>query len=82
MVVVDTAQCPALIGHHSPASIIMFTASTSGMPCSHLGSQDAGRWARVGVGVSSVVHGVGVVVLIRAVTPDGDSGKRKEKKVK
>lgn len=82
MVVVRTAQCPTLIGHHGPASTIMFTSSTRAVPCSHLGSQDAGRWAGVGVGVASVVHGVGVVVRIGTVTPDRDSGKEEEKKIK
>lgn len=79
VVVVRTAQCPTLIGHHGPASVIVFTSST--MPGSHLGSQDAGRGARVGVGVAGVVHGVGVVVLIRTVTPDRDSGEEEEKKM-
>lgn len=65
-----TAQCPALIGHH-PAPVVVFTSSTSRVTCSHLGSQDAWRWAGVGVGVASVVHSVGVVVLIRTMTPDG-----------
>lgn len=78
MVVVRTAQCPTLIGHHSPASTIMFTSSTRAVPCGHLGSQDAGRRARVGVGVASMIHGVGVVVWIRTVTPDRDSGKKTE----
>lgn len=81
MVVVRTAQCTTLIGHHSPASTIMFTCSTRAVPCSHLGSQDARRWAGVGVGVSSMVHGVGVVVQIGTVTPDRDSRKEEEKKM-
>lgn len=78
--VVRTAQCPTLIGHHSPASTIMFTSSTGAMPCSHLCSKDAGRWAGVGVGMAGMVHRVGVVVLIRTVTPNRDSGKEEEKK--
>ena len=73
MLVVGTTQCATLIGHHSPASTIMFPSSTGAMPCSHLCSEDAGRWARVGVCVASMVHGVGVVVLIRTVTPNRDS---------
>lgn len=73
--VVVAAQCPALIGHHTPASTFVFASST--MPCGHLGSQDAGRWARVGVGVAGVVHGVGVVVRIRTMTPDRDTAGRK-----
>ena len=82
MVVVRTAECPTLIGHHGPASNIMFTSSTRAVPCSHLGSQDAWRWAGVGVGVASMVHDVGVVVLIKTVTPDRDSRKVEEKKTK
>lgn len=76
MVVVRAAQCPALIGHHSPAPVIEFSSSTGGVSCSHLGGQDAGRRARVGVGVAGVVHGVGVVVLIGTVTPERQQGRR------
>lgn len=70
VVVVGAAQCPTLIGHHWPASVVMFTSATSSMSCSvHLGSQNAGWRARVGVGVASVVHTVRVVLLILPVTP-------------
>jgi len=79
LVVVRAPQCPTLIGHHGPASHVMFTSSAWGVArCSHLGSQRAGRWARVGVGVAGLVHHV-VVVLIRTVTPDKDSREEDEK---
>lgn len=51
------------------------------MPCSHLCCKDAGRWARIGVGVASMVHGVGVVVLIWTVTPNRDSRKAEERRM-
>lgn len=43
------------------------------MTCSHLSSEDAGRWARIGVGVARMVHRVRVVMLIRSVTPERDT---------
>lgn len=70
VVVVGTAQCPALIGHHGPAPVVMITHAASGVSCGHLGGQGAGRGARVGVGVASMVHGAGVVVLLGAESPD------------
>lgn len=75
--VVGTTHCTALVGYHRPASAIVFTSCTRPMPCSHLCSKDAGRGARVGVGVASMVHWVGVVVLIWTVTPESDSSWRK-----
>lgn len=43
------------------------------MTCSHLSSEDAGRWAGIGVGVARMVHRVRVVMLIRSVTPERDT---------
>ncbi|TNN88857.1 hypothetical protein EYF80_000735 [Liparis tanakae] len=78
LVVVRAPQCPALIGHHGPASHVMFTSSAGGVArCGHLGSQRAGRRARVGVGVAGLVHHV-VVVLVRTETPDEDGREEEE----
>lgn len=74
--VVRTAQCPTLIGH-GPTPVVMVTR-TSDMACCHLGSQYAGRWAGIGVGVASMVHSIGVMVRIRTMTPDRNSGKEEE----
>lgn len=81
LVVVRAAQSPTLICHHSPASTIMLASSTRAVSGSHLSSQDAGWWAGVGVGMASMVHGIGVVVLISTVTPDSDSRKKEEMKM-
>lgn len=70
LMVVSTTQCPTLIPHHIPASVVVFPCHTCGVSCSHLGSQDTGWWAGVGIGMASVVHGVGVMVLIGTVTPE------------
>lgn len=80
LVVVRAAQRPALIDH-GPAPVIMVTSSTGRVPCSHLGGQDTGWWARVCVGVASMVHGVGVMVQIWTMTPDGGSRKEEEEGV-
>lgn len=70
LVVVWAAQRPTLVGHHGPASTVVFASSPGGVSCSHLGGQDAGRGAGVGVGVAGMVHAVGVVMLIHTVTPE------------
>lgn len=75
--VVTTTKRPTLIGH-GPAPIILVTSSTRSVPCSHLGSQDTGWWAGVGVGVARVIHGVGVMVHIRTMAPDGGSREEEE----
>lgn len=77
LLVVSTAQCPTLIGHHSPGPVVMLTPSTSTVSCSHLGSQDAGWRPRVSVGMAGMVHGVGVMVLIGTMTPDTIKYKRR-----
>lgn len=70
---VTATQRSALIGHHISASAIVLAPASGAVPCSHMGGQDAGRWAGIGVGVARVVHGVGVVMLIRTVTPRRDT---------
>lgn len=82
LVVVNAAQCPTLIGHHSSSSTLVFTCAPGPVPCGHLGSQDTGRRARVGVGVASMVHGVGVVELISTVSPGRDNGEEDNKEGK
>lgn len=56
VVVVGAAQRPALIGHHVPAPAVVLSSCTRAVPRRHLCGQDAGRGARVGVGVAGVVH--------------------------
>lgn len=73
MVVVRAAQRATLIGHHGPASVVVFTSSAWCMSGSHLGNKGAGWRAGVGVGVTSMVHTVGVVVLIQPVSPDEEN---------
>lgn len=70
VVVMSAAQCPALISYHRPPPVIMFC--TRAVTCCQLGGQDAGRRARVGVGVAGVVHGVGIMHLVGTVTPGKD----------
>lgn len=66
---VGATQRPPLVANHGPASAFVLPSSTRGVSCSHLGGQDAGRRARVGVGVAGMVHAVWVVMLIHIVTP-------------
>lgn len=69
VVVVGAAKRAALVSR-DPAPAVVVASSARAVARRHLGSQDAGRRARVGVGVASVVHGVGVVVQVGSVTPD------------
>lgn len=77
VLVVRPAQRPSLIGHR-PAPVVVVTSSARNVSCSHLSGQNAGRRTRVGVGVASVVHRVGVMVQIGTATPDGGKGGERE----
>ena len=72
-------QGPAPVGHGCSPEVV-FTPQ-GGVSQSHLGSQDAGRRARVGVGVACMVHGTGVVEIhmFQAMTPEKERKRHTEK---